>query len=99
MYAWYILYIAPIYVFPISRYNKIFLHLLLGLVTQKITLSSQKEVTSYLFCRRKEIIVWPMNILSAQKVVGPQTPSAEDKNDLAKDNYIFDTTSCGLKGG
>ena len=29
----------------------------------------------------------------------PQTPSAEDKNDLVKDDYIFDTTSCGLKGG
>ena len=29
----------------------------------------------------------------------PQTPSAEDINDLAKDDYIFDATSCGLKGG
>ena len=29
----------------------------------------------------------------------PQTPSAEDINDLAKDDYIFDTTSCWLKGG
>ena len=29
----------------------------------------------------------------------PQTPSTEDINDLAKDDYIFDTTSCGLKGG
>ena len=31
--------------------------------------------------------------------VRPQTPSAEDINDLAKDDYIFDATSCGLKGG
>ena len=29
----------------------------------------------------------------------PQTPSAEDINDLVKDDYIFDATSCGLKGG
>ena len=30
----------------------------------------------------------------------PQTPSAEDKNDdLAREDRVYSTTSCGLKNG
>ena len=34
--------------------------------------------------------------VSAKRGRPPQTPLAEDKNDLAKDDRVFSTTSCGL---